>query len=55
MAGNDLSTPLGLSNKKKYLNLPLGLIGAGMITLLALTALVWIGVVDDPLGGEPTA
>lgn len=54
MAGNDLSTPLGLS-KKRYLNLPLGLIGAGMITLLALTALVWIGVVDDPLGGEPTA
>lgn len=54
MAGNDLSTPLGLS-KKKYLNLPLGLIGAGMITVLALTALVWIGVVDDPLGGEPTA
>jgi polysaccharide deacetylase 2 family uncharacterized protein YibQ len=54
MAGNDLSTPLGLS-KKKYLNLPLGLIGAGMITLLGLTVLVWIGVVDDPLGGEPTA
>ena len=54
MAGNDLSTPLGLS-KKKYLNLPLGLIGAGMITLLGLTVLVWIGIVDDPLGGEPTA
>lgn len=54
MAGNDLSTPLGLS-KKKYLNLPLGLIGAGMMTLLGLTVLVWIGVVDDPLGGEPTA
>lgn len=54
MAGNDLSTPLGLS-KKKYLNLPLGLIGAGMMTVLALTVLVWIGVVDDPLGGEPTA
>jgi hypothetical protein len=54
MAGNDLSAPLGLG-KKKYLNLPLGLIGAGVITVLALTAMVWIGVVDDPLGGEPTA
>ncbi|WP_428699320.1 divergent polysaccharide deacetylase family protein [Stappia sp.] len=54
MAGNDLSTPLGLG-KKKYLNLPLGLIGAGVITVLLTTAMVWVGVVNDPLGGEPTA
>ncbi|WP_417767988.1 divergent polysaccharide deacetylase family protein [Stappia sp.] len=54
MAGNDLSTPLGLG-KKRYLNLPLGLIGAGVITVLLTTAMVWIGVVNDPLGGEPTA
>lgn len=54
MAGNDLSTPLGLG-KKRYLNLPLGLIGAGVITVLLTTAMVWVGVVNDPLGGEPTA
>lgn len=54
MAGNDLSAPLGLG-KRKYVNLPLGLIGAGLIAILATTTFVWVGVVDDPLGGEPTA
>lgn len=54
MAGNDLSAPLGLG-KRRYLNLPLGLIGAGLATVLVTTALVWIGVVEDPLGGEPMA
>ncbi|MHC5655020.1 divergent polysaccharide deacetylase family protein [Stappia sp. ICDLI1TA098] len=54
MAGNDLSAPLGLG-KRRYLNLPLGLIGAGLITVLLTTAVVWVGVVDDPFGGEPTA
>jgi len=54
MAGKDLSAPLGLG-KRKYLNLPLGLIGAGVLTVLVTTGLVWVGVVDDPLGGEPTA
>jgi polysaccharide deacetylase 2 family uncharacterized protein YibQ len=54
MAGKDLSAPLGLG-KRKYFNLPLGLIGASLLTVLVTTGLVWIGVVDDPLGGEPTA
>ncbi|MBA5777040.1 divergent polysaccharide deacetylase family protein [Stappia sp. F7233] len=54
MAANDLSAPLGLG-KRKLLSLPLGLVGAGLIAIIVTTALVWIGVVDDPLGGEPTA
>src|SRR5690606_12847269 len=39
----------------KFLRLPLGLIGAGFLALLVTTPLVWISLVDDPLGGEPTA
>ena len=54
MAGNDLSAPLGLG-KRRYFNLPLGLIGAGLIAVLGTGVLVWISVVDDPFGGEPTA
>ncbi|MXN66695.1 divergent polysaccharide deacetylase family protein [Stappia sp. GBMRC 2046] len=41
--------------KRKVLRLPFGLVGAGLLVILITTALVWIGVVDDPLGGEPTA
>lgn len=54
MAANDLSAPLGL-NKRRFLRLPLGLIGAGLLVIFTTTALVWVGVVDDPFGGEPTA
>ncbi len=54
MAANDLSAPLGL-NKRRFLRLPLGLIGAGLLVIITTTTLVWIGVVDDPFGGEPTA
>lgn len=54
MAANDLSAPLGLG-KRKLLSIPLGLVGAGLIAILLTTVIVWVGVVDDPLGGEPTA
>ncbi|WP_210260052.1 divergent polysaccharide deacetylase family protein [Hongsoonwoonella zoysiae] len=54
MSSNDLSAPLGLG-KRKIMRLPFGLVGAGLLVILITTALVWIGVVDDPLGGEPTA
>ncbi len=48
----DLTAPLGLG-KRTFLRLPLGLMGAGILAILCTTALVWIGIVDDPLGGEP--
>lgn len=54
MSPNDLSAPLGLG-KRKIMRLPFGLVGAGLLVILVTTALVWVGVVDDPLGGEPTA
>lgn len=54
MAGNDLTAPLGMG-KRKFFRMPFGLIGMGIMTVIATTGLVWIGVVDDPLGGEPTA
>ncbi|ADZ72573.1 Divergent polysaccharide deacetylase family [Polymorphum gilvum SL003B-26A1] len=41
--------------KRKFFRLPFGLIGAGLFTVMITTALVWIGVVDDPFGGEPIA
>ncbi|EFO32960.1 conserved hypothetical protein [Roseibium sp. TrichSKD4] len=54
MANEDLSAPLGLG-KRRFLRLPFGLIGIGIVSVFATVALIWIGIVDDPLGGEPTA
>ncbi|MTI17768.1 divergent polysaccharide deacetylase family protein [Rhodobacteraceae bacterium RKSG542] len=54
MRGDDLTAPLG-SNKRRIRHLPMGLIGAAIITLVATTGLIWVGVVENPLGGEPTA
>ncbi|SHL31510.1 divergent polysaccharide deacetylase family protein [Roseibium suaedae] len=54
MASDDLTAPLGLG-KRRLLRLPFGLIGTGILCVVATTALIWIGVVDDPLGGEPVA
>lgn len=54
MASNDLTAPLGLG-KRRLLKLPLGLIGVGIVSVVLTTAAIWVGVVDDPLGGEPTA
>lgn len=54
MSSEDLTAPLGMG-KRRLVRLPFGLIGAGLLSVLATTALVWIVVVDDPLGGEPVA
>lgn len=54
MANEDLTAPLGMG-KRRLLRLPFGLIGAGIVSVVGTTALIWMGVVDDPYGGEPTA
>lgn len=54
MATDDLTAPLGMG-KRRLVRLPFGLIGAGILSLVFATALIWMGVVDDPFGGEPTA
>ncbi len=54
MASDDLTAPLGLG-KRRFLRLPFGLIGAGILSVLATVTLIWMGVVDDPFGGEPVA
>jgi polysaccharide deacetylase 2 family uncharacterized protein YibQ len=41
--------------KRRLVRLPFGLIGVGILCVILTTALVWIMVVDDPLGGEPVA
>ncbi|MTH96357.1 divergent polysaccharide deacetylase family protein [Roseibium sp. RKSG952] len=41
--------------KRRLVRLPFGLIGAGIITVVFTTAAIWMSVVDDPHGGEPTA
>ncbi len=54
MSSEDLSAPLGMG-KRRLDRLPFGLIGAGLLSVVITTTLVWIAVVDDPLGGEPVA
>ncbi|WP_209016928.1 divergent polysaccharide deacetylase family protein [Roseibium aggregatum] len=54
MSSEDLTAPLGMG-KRRLVRLPFGLIGAGLLSVLATTILVWIVVVDDPYGGEPVA
>lgn len=54
MASDDLTAPLGMG-KRRLVRLPFGLIGAGLISVVLTTTLIWIAVVDDPFGGEPVA
>ncbi|CTQ55377.1 Divergent polysaccharide deacetylase [Roseibium album] len=54
MSSEDLTAPLGMG-KRRLIKLPFGLIGAGIISVIATTTLIWMVVVDDPLGGEPVA
>jgi len=54
MSSEDLTAPLGMG-KRRLDRLPFGLIGVGILCVIFTTALVWIMVVDDPLGGEPVA
>lgn len=55
MAGDELNAPLGLGIGKRRFRIPLGLIGIVIITVLTVTVGVWVAVVDDPYGGEPSA
>ena len=58
MAAENLTAPLGIDSKAKgawRVRLPLGVIGIGILTLLISTVVVWMSLVDDPLGGEPMA
>jgi hypothetical protein len=41
--------------KRRLVRLPFGLIGVGILSVIVTTTLVWIAVVNDPLGGEPVA
>ncbi|WP_209015243.1 divergent polysaccharide deacetylase family protein [Roseibium limicola] len=54
MASEDLTAPLGLG-KRRFVRLPFGLIGTGLLSVVVTTGIVWMMVVDDPLGGEPIA
>lgn len=54
MSSEDLTAPLGMG-RRRLVKLPFGLIGAGIMSVVFTTALIWIAVVDDPLGGEPVA
>ncbi|GAB4576926.1 MAG: divergent polysaccharide deacetylase family protein [Roseibium sp.] len=54
MSSEDLTAPLGMG-KRRLVKLPFGLIGVGILSVVLTTTLLWIGVVDDPLGGEPVA
>ena len=55
MVRSDLTAPLGMNQRRGLRRLPLGVFGTAIITILLTTAFIWIGVVDDPNGGEPTA
>ncbi|PVB60731.1 hypothetical protein DCO57_16105 [Labrenzia sp. 011] len=41
--------------KRRLVRLPFGLIGAGILSVVVTTTLIWVAVVDDPVGGEPVA
>ncbi len=54
MSSEDLTAPLGMG-KRRLGKLPFGLIGAGILSVIVTTTVVWIAIVDDPNGGEPVA
>lgn len=54
MSSEDLTAPLGMG-KRRLVRLPFGLIGVGILSVIFTTTLIWVLVVDDPLGGEPVA
>jgi len=54
MSSEDLTAPLGMG-KRRLVRLPFGLIGVGIFSVILTTTIIWIAVVDDPLGGEPVA
>ncbi len=50
-----MTAPLGMNKRRSIRRLPLGLIGVAIMTVLFTTSFIWIGIVDDPNGGEPMA
>jgi len=55
MAADNLTAPLGLMKARSrwYSRIPYGLIGIGLIGTLFVSMLIWVTIVDDPMGGEP--
>jgi polysaccharide deacetylase 2 family uncharacterized protein YibQ len=54
---NDLGAPLGLRPVKRswWRRIPFGLIGVLVLALVATIGGIWITVIRDPMGGQPTA
>lgn len=53
---NDLTTPLGFkSETSKRIRIPIGAITATLVVSLFAGLALWLTVVDDPNGGEPSA
>lgn len=50
-----MTAPLGMNKRRSIGRLPLGLIGVAIMTVIFTTGFIWIGIVDDPNGGEPMA
>jgi polysaccharide deacetylase 2 family uncharacterized protein YibQ len=57
VADDELSAPLGLRAKRERRKLPIAFpqVLAGLLGLFVLFCAGWLLLVDDPLGGEPTA
>lgn len=55
MAADNLTAPLGFGKIRPrwHTRIPFGLIGMGLIGTLVVSAMIWVTIVDDPLGGEP--
>lgn len=54
---NDLGAPLGLRSAKRrwWQRIPFGLIGGLVFGLIATIGGIWVTVIRDPSGGQPTA
>jgi uncharacterized protein len=54
---DDLNAPLGQHKRKRLLNLPISApqLLAGALGLSGVVVVAWAALVNDPLGGEPTA
>lgn len=58
MAADNLTAPLGVdkaTGKRRRVRIPFGLIGIGLLSVVAAVIIVWLSLFDDPLGGEPLA
>ncbi len=52
---DDLTAPLGVDSRgSRQRTLPLGRIAAALVAILVAVAALWVILVDDPTGGEPS-